>query len=71
MFYQLFEQAIVIIKKPKPDQKALHNVTDSIVHEFVSKDASEASLKLFSFLFFKTKRNHKSISFLVMRQPSI
>jgi hypothetical protein len=63
MLYQLFEQAIVAIKKTEPDQKALHSVLDEIVRKITENGSTESSLKLLKYLFFRHRRNHSSFAF--------
>jgi hypothetical protein len=63
MLYQLFEQAIVTIKKTEPDQEALHIMVDNIIREIMARGSTESSLKLLKYLFIRVRRNHSSYTF--------
>lgn len=63
MIYQLFEKTIETIKNPNPDQKALHDLTDTIIHKVTTSNATESSLRLIKYLLFRLRRNNKLYTF--------
>ncbi|GIU02820.1 hypothetical protein [Shewanella algidipiscicola] len=62
MLYQQFEQAISLVKKPEQNPKSLQEVIEKIVCEMTKNGASGSTLKLFKYLFLRTRRN-SNISF--------
>lgn len=63
MLYKKFYEIVKVIKGIDPDQKTIHTSVDEIVRELTIGNATESSLRLIKYLFFKLRWGHTSYTF--------